>query len=591
MTRKILHGIAVSAGIAIGRAYFLARQGDASATRRKIPADGVEEEAARLIQALDNTCSEMEEAAQRIPPELKDQVGIIAAHLMICRDPKLIQTALAHVRERHFSAEWALKEAVADIARAFSLIDDAYIRDRLQDVRAVADRVTGHLQGRRGASLPEGERSILLARDLTPTDTLELSAERILSFATEEGGRTAHTGILARSLQIPAVVGVNGLEEGVADGDMVVLDALKGLLLINPDQNTLAEYTELQSRFYSFQEKIRLQAFLPAETASGFRVAVRGNIETPGEVATVAASGGEGIGLYRTEFGFISRTTMPKEEELYEEYAMLAEKMAPHKVTLRTLDVGADKMLWSQRALEEANPALGLRAIRYCLRHQDIFRRQLRAILRASVHGSVALMFPMISGLKELRQAKAVLNEVRQELEASSVPFDRDIPLGIMIELPSAVLTADALAREVDFFSIGTNDLIQYSLGIDRGNKHVSHLYQPLHPAIVRAIKYVADMAHKEGISVSVCGEMASDPYCLPILLGMGIDEVSMAPQAIPGIKHIIRSIDMDECRELLSQAHGAPTSETVNRILKQALSKRFPQELSFYVSMLNTEE
>jgi phosphotransferase system enzyme I (PtsI) len=248
-------------------------------------------------------------------------------------------------------------------------------------------------------------------------------------------------------------------------------------------------------------------------------------------------------------------------------------------------------MLWAQRALEEANPALGLRAIRYCLRHQDIFRRQLRAILRASMHGSIALMFPMISGLKELRQAKAVLNEVKQELEASNVPFDREVPLGIMVELPSAVQTADALAKEVDFFSIGTNDLIQYSLGIDRGNRHVSHLYQPLHPAVIRSMKYVADMAHKQGIAVNLCGEMASDPYCLPILLGMGIDEVSMSPQAIPGIKHIIRSIDPDECRTLAMQAFGADTAETVNRIMKQALAQRFPREMPFYVSMLDTEE
>ncbi len=591
MIRQILHGIAVSAGIAIGRAYFLARQDEKAMVRRKIPVDGVEQEITRLMRALESTRREMEETARRIPPELKDQAGIIAAHLMICRDPKLVQTALNHVRERHFSAEWALREAVADIARAFSLIDDVYIRERVQDVRAVADRVTGHLQGRVAARLPEGEACILLARDLTPADTLELSPKRFCSFATEEGGRTAHTGILARSLQIPAVVGVSGLEESVSDGDLVVVDGLKGLLLVNPEQKILAAYEAMQHSFTAFQEQIRLRSSLPAEMPDGVRIAVRGNIETPDEAEAVTAAGGEGIGLYRTEFGFISRTSVPKEEELYEEYAALASKMAPHKVTLRTLDVGADKMLWAQRALEEANPALGLRAIRYCLRHQDIFRSQLRAILRASVHGSIALMFPMISGLRELRQAKAVLNEVKQELETSLVPFDRNTPLGIMIELPSAVMTADALAREVDFFSIGTNDLIQYSLGIDRGNRHVSHLYQPLHPAVVRSIKHVADMAHKEGIPVSVCGEMASDPYCLPILLGMGIDEVSMAPQAIPGIKHIIRNIDLDECRELLYQAHSAATSETVNRILKQALSRRFPRELPFYVSMLDAEE
>ncbi len=297
------------------------------------------------------------------------------------------------------------------------------------------------------------------------------------------------------------------------------------------------------------------------------------------------------MGLYRTEFGFITRSSIPSEQELYTEYSGLLTRMAPHKVTFRTLDIGADKMHWSQKNLQEANPALGLRAIRFCLRNQYMFRRQLRAILRASVHGNAALMFPLISGVRELRQAKAILNEVKQELDASNVPFDRDIPVGIMIEIPSSIMIADTLALEVDFFSIGTNDLIQYTLGIDRVNKHVAYLYQPLHPAIVRGIKLVADAAHQTGISVSVCGEMASDPYCLAILLGMGIDDFSMSPQAIPGIKHILRNIDREECRDLLNQVIGAATVEAINRIARQTLSQRFAGELPFFLSVLDTEE
>ncbi len=591
MTSTVLHGIAVSAGIAIGRAFFLNRSSKTSARPQRIPSAHILAEIARLELAVSETKREIAEAEKRVPLVLQDQMGILSAHLMICDDPKLVDTAKNLIRQHCYSAEWAIAETVDNIAKAFNRIDDTYIRERSHDVRAVAARITGHLQGRGASSLPDDERIILLAHDLTPTDTMGLSPDTILCFATEEGGRTAHTGILARSLQLPAVVGVNGLEESAADGDTVILDALRGLLLINPDQGTIGKYEVLQKNFVLFQRTIAGKAHLPAETPDGLRVAVRGNIENPDEAALVIKNGGEGIGLYRTEFGFISRTAIPSEQELYEEYAKLLSTMAPHKVTFRTLDVGADKMLWTQRSLQEANPALGLRAIRFCLRNQYIFRRQLRAILRASAHGNAALMFPMISGVRELRQAKAILGEVRQELEASNVPFDHDIPVGIMIELPSAVLIADALAREVDFFSIGTNDLIQYSLGIDRGNKHVAYLYQPLHPAIIRAIKLVADMAHQEGISVSVCGEMASDPYCLPILLGMGIDDFSMAPQAIPGIKHILRSVDLQECRDLLRQAASAATVETVNRMAKQTLSQRFAEELPFYVSVLDTEE
>ena len=590
MSRAVLNGIAVSAGIAVGKAFFLDRNRNAEIPQRKIREDAVPAELARLSQALDAVRAEIEKAATNIPAGLQDQAAILAAHLMICKDPKLILTTQRHIRSRH-NAEWALAEAVADIAVSFNMIDDAYIRERLQDVRAVAKRIISRLLGRGTLCLPAGEPIVLLAHDLTPTDALELSPSRILCFATEEGGRTAHTGILARSLRIPAVVGVNGLERTVNDGETIILDALKGLVFVNPDQNAVKNYTELQQHFIQFQENVRKQAALPAETRTGFRVLVRGNTETLPETTAALESGGEGIGLYRTEYAYISRANAPTEQELLDEYSRVLTTVAPHQVTFRTLDVGADKMLWAQKNQEEANPALGLRAIRYCLRNQDMFRRQLRALLRASVSGKAAVMFPMISGLKELRQAKAVLNEVKQELDASKLPYDRNIPLGIMIELPSAVLTADALAHEVDFFSIGTNDLIQYSLGIDRGNKHVSYLYQPLHPGIVRAVKYVVDMGHREGISVSLCGEMASDPYCIPILLGMGIDEFSMAPQAIPGIKHIIRGIDIDECRELLRQVYSAGTVETVNRIVKQALFQRFPAELPFYVSVLDSEE
>ena len=591
MKRNVLHGIAVSAGIAIGRAYFLTRKKSLESFSRSIDPALVGLELSRLDAAFETTRREIGEAAQRIPPSLKDQAGILAAHLMICKDPKLIDTARKAIRDDFFSAEWAVETAVGAIAESFSLIEDVYIRERVQDVRAVASRVVGHLRGSVAAYLPRHERFILLAHDLTPADTLELSLRDIAAFATEEGGRTAHTGILARSSGIPAVVGMSGLEEAVKDGDLIILDALEGLAVVDPDPSSLARYTARQDAFASFQKTLGKNAHLPAEMSQGFRVMVRGNIETPDDVGDLVRVGADGIGLYRTEFGFISRPDPPGEDELVDEYSRVLRAVAPGPVTFRTLDVGADKMLWSQKALEEANPALGLRAIRYCLRNQDIFRRQLRAILRASVNGNAKLMFPMISGLRELRLAKAVLGEVKQELDANNIPYDHGMPLGIMIELPAAVTMADTLGREVDFFSIGTNDLIQYSLGIDRTNRHVSYLYQPLHPAVIRSIKQVMDMAHMTGTQVSVCGEMASDPYCLLVLLGMGVGDISMAPQAIPGIKHIIRRTDIWNCVHLMREVHGATTVEAANRAAKLHMSRLFPEELPFYVSVLDSQE
>ncbi len=590
MTRKVLHGVAVSAGIALGKAFFLDRGARSADTGGHVPEHRVEAEIFRLNAAFNAAHGEIEEAQKRVDPDQKEQRGILAAHLMICKDPKFIRAAEENIREKSMPAEQAVAEATNTLAKLFDDLDDAYFRERVNDLRAIAAKITGLLNGRGLTSLPD-EPLILLAHDLTPTDTLALPLDRVLAFATEEGGRTGHTGILARSLQLPAVVGINGLEETIHDGDTLILDALRGLVLINPDQALTLRYTDIKNRYASFQKLIIDHACVPAETMDGLRVAVRGNIEMPQEADRVTRNGGEGVGLYRTEFGFITRSSIPSEQELYTEYSGLLTRMAPHKVTFRTLDIGADKMHWSQKNLQEANPALGLRAIRFCLRNQYMFRRQLRAILRASVHGNAALMFPLISGVRELRQAKAILNEVKQELDASNVPFDRDIPVGIMIEIPSSIMIADTLALEVDFFSIGTNDLIQYTLGIDRVNKHVAYLYQPLHPAIVRGIKLVADAAHQTGISVSVCGEMASDPYCLAILLGMGIDDFSMSPQAIPGIKHILRNIDREECRDLLNQVIGAATVEAINRIARQTLSQRFAGELPFFLSVLDTEE
>ncbi|UZP67215.1 phosphoenolpyruvate--protein phosphotransferase [Desulfovibrio mangrovi] len=591
MAREILHGVAVSAGISIGKAFFINRQSRRHIPRETIPASKVDYEIDRLTSASAQVREEFEAARAKVPEELREHGAIIDSHLMICQDPKLMLAAATRIRERGITAEWALEQSVESIAAAFSAIDDPYIRERIQDVRVVAERIMQRLLGGKDTSRALEERMVLMAHDLTPADTIELEQDKIMSFATCEGGKTSHTGILARSLQIPAIVGVEGLEETVRDGDLIIVDALRGRILIGPTEDELADYSDLKYQFENYQKSIVRQCKLPGETVDGFRLDIQANIELADELQSVLDNGGEGVGLYRTEYAFLNRKEAPSEEELYREYATIAERLAPAKVTLRTLDVGADKMMNTQEKLEEANPALGLRGIRYCLKNQELFRRQLRAILRASVHGNVAVMFPMISGIKEVRQARYQLNIVRQELDEAGIPYNPNMPVGIMIELPSAVMISETLAQEVDFFSIGTNDLIQYSLGIDRANKHVSYLYQPLHPAIVRSIKYVVDAAHRAGIEVSVCGEVASDPYCIPILMGMQIDAVSIAPQAIPGIKRIIRQVNMEECKQLLRDVLSHATVSKINRKVRQTIFKRFPEELTFFASLLDQDD
>lgn len=591
MAEHTLHGIAVSSGISIGKAFFRNRSRYHLIPRQTLSSEFIEDEVARLADAFNRVREELQSAVERIPPDFRQHAAILNSHLMISNDPRLEGSAKKFVREMGITAEWALEKALGELETAFNAISNQYIRERFQDVRAVTDRVLAKLQGDPLSARAIESRVVLVAHDLTPADTAELEVDKIMAFATAEGGKTSHSGILARSLQIPAVVGVGDLETTINDGDLVIVDGFKGLVLVNPDETELARYADLKYQFESYLAAVIRHAHLPAETIDGFHIEVMGNIELFEEVAQVINNGGEGVGLYRTEFAFMNRRELPSEEELVEEYRELAELIAPRRVILRTLDVGADKVMLGQDDGSEPNPALGLRAIRFCLHHEDLFKRQLRAILRAAASGNVALMFPMISGLTEVRQAKNILQVCIRELRAQGLPHAPHLPVGIMIELPSAVMIAEILAQEVDFFSIGTNDLIQYSLGIDRTNKRVSYLYQPLHPAVVRSLKHVVDMGHQAGIQVSVCGELASDPYCVPILMGMQIDCISITPQAIPGIKRIIRRTTMQECKQLMKRVLGSKTVSHVNRHVKDTIFKRFPEEVVFYSSLLDQEE
>lgn len=587
MASRTFFGIPVSAGVAIGRAYYLNKSHFSGTVRQTVSDADALLEMERLNRAFDDALHDLERILTLVPDDLKEHSAIIESHLMMLRDHKFRKRALDHIAGTRINAEWALERAVGDVQEIFASIADEYLRQRMQDVRLVAERVLGKLVGGESGHQAIKHRAILLAHDLSPADTIELDVNKIMAFATAQGGKTSHAGILARSLQIPAVVGVEGLGDDLAEGGIIILDGFHGRIIIDPDEDELARYTDLQTQFETYQATIMRSCHLPAETIDGYRVQVLANIELFEEVVAVNDNGGEGIGLFRSEYSYLSRDGMPSEDELTEIYMDMASLVAPKKLVIRTLDVGADKLMRMQTSTE-ANPALGLRAIRYCLKHREVFRTQLRAILKASVLGNVSIMFPMISGLQELVEVKKFYLEVQQELHSEGICFREDMPMGIMIEVPSAVITADFLAREVDFFSIGTNDLIQYSLGIDRTNKDVSYLYQPLHPAIVRSIKWVVDSAHRAGIEVCLCGELAADPFCIPVLMGMQVDSISLGPQSIPGIKRIVRQASMEECSALLKQVMASHSVARNNKLVREMIFRRFPEELMFYSSLVD---
>ncbi len=591
MAEKILHGVPVSVGISIGRAYLLGQGHYCLAPMQSISQELVDLELARLQHAFDQALDSLREIRRQIPKEQSDHAAILDTHIMVLQDPKLRRATEHYIRDMHLNAEWALEKGVADIEKSFQGIEDEYFRARVQELRLLTMRVMNQLLGNKNSIKPITSRVILIAHDLSPADTVELDVSKIMAFATAQGGRTSHVAILARTLEIPAVVGVEDLESSVADNEFVIVDGFRGQIVIDPDEKELTYYTDLKYSFEAYQKEVMRKLDLPAETRDGFRVQLHANIELFEEVSKVLDYAGDGVGLYRTEYSYLYRTELPTEQELVEEYRDLASILYPRRVVIRTLDAGGDKLGHGFEQYDEANPVLGLRAVRFCLRHQDIFKTQLRAILRASQVGNMSLMFPMISGLGELREVLAVLDQAKSELMEEGLPFDPQVPVGIMIELPSAVMIADILAKHVDFFSIGTNDLIQYSLGIDRTNKYVSHLYQPLHPALLRSIKQVVDAGHKAGIEVSMCGEMASDPYCLPILMGMHVDSLSLNPQSIPWIKRILRKLTKEECSELLSQVLSLDSVSASNKLVRENIFKRFPDELQFYSSILEQEE
>ncbi len=578
MQEKIYKGIVASPGIVIGRAYVLDRRKIVVAGQR-IEDVSVRDEISRFKRAIELSKSQLEDLKKRFGKGLgKSHIYILDTHIMLLEDKLLVDGTVKRIRDAHINAEGALKETIAAIGLKFDSIEDEYLRERKHDIEQVGERVLRNLVGHRQESLADiKDEAVIIAHDLAPSDTLMMRKDKILGFATDAGSRTSHTAILARSLGIPAAVGLESITSAVKTGDVVILDGIHGVVIVDPDEETFLDYLKKQRRYKYFEQELEKIKSLPAETLDGHVVLLQGNIELPEEVMSAAEHGGTGIGLYRTEFLFMNRTKMPTEEEHYKAYRHVAEKAYPHEVVIRTLDVGGDKMLLGGFE-KEANPALGLRAIRYCLQNRDVFRTQLRGILRASVRENIKILYPMISGLPELFETKKILEEVKSELRAEGVAFNEHVEIGVMIEIPSAAMIADLLAREVNFFSVGTNDLIQYTLAIDRQNEHVAYMYEPLDPAVLRLLRTVSDASRDAGIPLAMCGEMAGDPLYAAILLGMGFQHLSMNVASIPWVKKVIRSVRMQDAVELASLVMQQPTAAQARRTAELFMEERFPE-------------
>jgi len=577
-------GIGVSSGIVIGKAFRLEKVTfDIKPTW--VRDAEVDQEVDRFLEAIQKSKDQLLNIRKKIESLAdNDSARIIDAYLMIMEDNMLVNETVEYIKKHRLSAEWSLQRVLDKLALQFENIENPYLKGRKDDLSHIGNRIFNNLLGYSHTSLAElKEDVIVIAHDLSPADTAQMRKERVNGFVTEIGSKTSHTAIMAHSLEIPAVVGVSGIYDAIKTEESVIVDGVNGIVHVSPSQEVFITYLEKQRRYKYYERELMKIKDLPAITTDRKKVILRANIEFVSELTSVLDRGGEGIGLYRTEFLYMNRFYLPSENEHFRAYKILAKKVAPHSAVIRTLDLGGDKFISQLGVYDELNPVLGLRAIRLCLEHVELFKTQLRAILRASHYGKLKIMYPMISGIDELRSANVVLEEVKEEFRQKRIPFDENIEVGIMVEIPSAALSADILAEEAAFFSIGTNDLIQYSLAIDRVNKNVAYLYEPLHPAILRLIAQIIQAGHAKEIPVGMCGEMASDPKYTILLLGMGLDQYSVNADALLKIKKIIRSVSFEEAQEISQQALSYTSASDTEKFITQLMEKRFPDV--FYYS------
>ncbi|MBX5484272.1 MAG: phosphoenolpyruvate--protein phosphotransferase [Myxococcaceae bacterium] len=572
-----LKGIGASPGVAVGRAFLLDRK-RLRTPKLRLAENEVEKELMRLKTALELSEVQLTELKNKVAQDGHDHELIIEAHRLMLHDPMLVDEVRKLIERDRINAEWAVRRVSRKIKHLFDNIPDEYFRERRQDVDYVADRIVRNLMGQvvdDEVEVPEG--AIVVAHDLTPGDTAMLvKSGRVAGFVTDVGGQTSHTAIVARARETPAVVGAGRASEQISPGDLVAIDGTRGTVLVNPTDEQLNLFRETMRRHLASEQVGLKTRDLPAVSTDGYRIRLNGNMEFAEEIPSLLAHGAEGIGLYRTEFLFLGRDSPPTEEEHYQAYRRVLEEMRGAPVTIRTLDIGGDKVPGARRIEREANPALGLRGIRFVLHNRELFRVQLRALLRASVHGNLRVMFPLISGSSELREARSELENCRSELGRAGVPIGGRFPVGIMVETPSAAVIADRLALEADFFSVGTNDLLQYALAIDRQNRDVAYLYRPLHLSVLRMLQNVVSAARASGIPVAMCGEMAGDPVYTLVLLALGFDELSMTAGQIPVVKGIIRRASRAEATQILEQAMSYSTAEEIERFVRNEMDRRF---------------
>ena len=568
----ILNGVAASAGVAIGK-VFLLEEDVFSFSKVEVSPDKVESEIVRFEKAIEKTREELELNKNELNKVLgKNYAKIADAHLLILKDSMIIDSVVSMIKKGN-NVEYSIHKVVSDLSKTFDLIDDEYFRERKHDFLNVTKKILRNLLGKTKKTLSDLEEdSIVVAKNLTPADTITMKENLIKGFVTEIGGKTSHTALVAQSLEIPAVVGLKDINCKVEQGMTIIIDGNLGLVVLAPSEETVAKYRREYEIQITNRKELEKLKDLPAVTLDGKEVILGANIENSEEVKSALNHGAKAIGLYRSEFMYLSRKTMPTEEEHYQNYSNVVKKMMPYDVIIRTIDLGGDKIarLGLMDIARETNPFMGLRAIRFCLKYPEIFKTQLKGILRASVYGKIKIMYPMISRVSEIQEANSILEQAKKELVKERKPFRKDIEVGVMIEVPSAAIISDIIAKEVDFLSIGTNDLIQYTMAIDRGNAEVANLYTPMHPAILRLLKKIIDSAHNAGKYVGMCGEMAGDPAYTIVLLGLGLDEFSMSAVQIPKVKKIIRDVTKQKAMDLVDNLLKCSTVKEIDTVMKK---------------------